>query len=196
MVSPESWSGLSRMKTPLDSSENTKWVTWFMVMRRYLDYQTGEAKIVWVGDIEASIVGVLSFVLQPEVHHHPPPVSLQHPQRSLHLSFTEVSAESPTRLNRLRTELTGGREREGQSESQVQVYCFPSSRCVKYSKSVSSSECHLRSSHQVSHALQCQVRDAAVILVTPIPEGQLATETSFAKSKSLSILPFPFPYED
>lgn len=57
-------------------------------MINYLNYEAREAEVWRVGDIEASIVGVLSFVLQPDVHHHPPPVSLYDPQRPLASSFT------------------------------------------------------------------------------------------------------------
>lgn len=35
---------------------------------------------------------------------------------------------------------------------------------------------NILSSHQVVHTLQCQVRYAAVILITAVPEGQLARE--------------------
>lgn len=38
----------------------------------------------------------------------------------------------------------------------------------------------LPSSHQVGHALQCQVWYTAIVLVTAIPEGQLGKETSLS----------------
>lgn len=57
-------------------------------MIMYLDYEAGEAQVGCVGDVQASIVGVLSFVLQSDIHHHPPPVSLYYPQRSLVPSLT------------------------------------------------------------------------------------------------------------
>lgn len=36
------------------------------------------------------------------------------------------------------------------------------------------------SSHQVGHALQCQVGYTAIVLVAAIPEGQLVKETSLS----------------
>ncbi|TNN64893.1 hypothetical protein EYF80_024891 [Liparis tanakae] len=42
-----------------------------------------------------------------DVHHHPPPVALQNPQRPVAPPFTGAAAERPPRLHRLRTEVTG-----------------------------------------------------------------------------------------
>lgn len=78
-------------------------------MVTHLDYETREAQVGRVGDIQAGVVGVLSFILQPDVHHHPPPVPLQQAQRNLAPSFTLVAAEGPAGLDGLRTELTGRR---------------------------------------------------------------------------------------
>lgn len=73
----------------------------------YLDYEAGEAQVGSVGDVEAGVVSVLSFVLQSHIHHHPPPVSLYDAQRPLRPSFAVMAAESAARLHGLRTELTG-----------------------------------------------------------------------------------------
>lgn len=73
----------------------------------YLDYEAGEAQVWSVGDVEAGVVSVLSFVLQPHVHHHPSPVSLHDAQRPLRPSFAVLAAESAAGLHGLRTELTG-----------------------------------------------------------------------------------------
>lgn len=75
----------------------------------YLDYEAGETQVGSVGDVEAGVVGVLSFVLQSHIYHHPPPVSLYNTQGPLRPSFAVMAAESATRLHRLCTELTGRR---------------------------------------------------------------------------------------
>lgn len=54
----------------------------------YFDYEAWEAEVGGVGDIKSSAVGVLAFVLQPHIYHHPPPVSLYDPPQTLSPSFT------------------------------------------------------------------------------------------------------------
>lgn len=140
------------------------------VMMTHLDNEARKVQVGCVGDIEASIVGILSFVLQSNVHHHPPPVCLQHPQRSPHLTFTLSVAESTTGLHRMCTELSGR-----QWGRQALYYLFTrSTRANKVCLAVRSWArwwIYLLSSHQVSHTLQCEVGDAAVVLVTAVPEG-------------------------
>lgn len=81
-----------------------------------------------VGDVKVSVVGVLSLVLQSYIHHHPPPVSFDHPQRSLGPLLTYMAAKSTTRLYRLHTELTGREgwreEEEEEDEARIQYSLF------------------------------------------------------------------------
>lgn len=102
----------------------------------YLDYEAGEAQVGSVGDVEAGVVSILSFVLQSHIHHHPPPVSLYDAQRPLRPSFAVMATESAARLHRLCTELTGevGRKRDASERSSrtslaLQVMCTSYSNC-------------------------------------------------------------------
>lgn len=92
-------------------------------MIKHLNYKTREAQVGCVADIQASIVGVFSFVLQPDIHHHSPPVSLYHPQWCFTPCFTQMAAEGTTRLHRLCTELTG-REEEKLKENCKELSSF------------------------------------------------------------------------
>lgn len=92
----------------------------------YLDYEAGEAQVGSVGDVEAGVVSVLSFVLQSHIHHHPPPVSLYDAQRPLRPSFAVMAAEGAARLHGLRTELTGevGRKRDAGERSSRALFAL------------------------------------------------------------------------
>lgn len=80
-------------------------------MIMYLDYEVREAEVGREGDFQTSIVGIFSFVLQTDIHPHPPPVSFYDPQRTLGPPFTQMLAESTVRLYRLCTELSGRQRR-------------------------------------------------------------------------------------
>lgn len=74
---------------------------------RHLDHEAAEAQVGSVGDVESGVVGVLAFVLQPHVHHHPLPVALDDAQRARRPAAAAVlAAESAARLHGLSAELT------------------------------------------------------------------------------------------
>lgn len=75
---------------------------------RHLDHEAAEAQVGSVGDVESGVVGVLAFVLQPHVHHHPLPVALDDAQRARRLTAAAavLAAESAARLHGLSAELT------------------------------------------------------------------------------------------
>lgn len=75
---------------------------------RHLDHEAAEAQVGSVGDVESGVVGVLAFVLQPHVHHHPLPVALDDAQRARRPAATAavLAAESAARLHGLSAELT------------------------------------------------------------------------------------------
>lgn len=97
----------------------------------YLDYEAGEAQVGSVGDVEAGVVGVLSFVLQSHIHHHPPPVSLYDAERPLRPSFAVMAAESAARLHRLCTELTGRQEEKEMRVNGAAGLCLYFKFCVQ-----------------------------------------------------------------
>lgn len=75
---------------------------------RHLDHEAAEAQVGSVGDVESGVVGVLAFVLQPHVHHHPLPVALDDAQRARRpaAAAAVLAAESAARLHGLSAELT------------------------------------------------------------------------------------------
>lgn len=76
---------------------------------RHLDHEAAEAQVGSVGDVESGVVGVLAFVLQPHVHHHPLPVALDDAQRARRpaaAAAAMLAAESAARLHGLSAELT------------------------------------------------------------------------------------------
>ena len=58
-----------------------------------------------VGDVEASPIGVLPFIVQTHVDHHPPPLDLHHPDRWVGVAASQAPAVSATGGQRLLAEL-------------------------------------------------------------------------------------------
>lgn len=75
--------------------------------KAYLDYKAWEAQIGWVCDIDESVVGILAFVLQFDIHHHPSLVSVNNPKQCLRPCSNLMATENATRLHRMSTELSG-----------------------------------------------------------------------------------------
>lgn len=137
----------------------------------YFDNEAWEAQIGSEGDVELSIVGILSFIFQFHVHQESSCVSFKNPQQTLCSSVTLMPAESTTRPNRTSTELTGRQRGKLNPKQFFFIFIidvgnisvlFYMRQCV-----------YLPSSHQVGRALQWQVWHAVVIFITTIPEGQL-----------------------
>lgn len=73
---------------------------------RHLDDEAGEEQVGGGGDVDAGSIGVLSLVLQPGEHQHPPSARLHHVHPALRLPL--VAAEGPGGPIPRAAELTSG----------------------------------------------------------------------------------------